>query len=347
MTSYRLARLGAAAAALAISACNSPVRTIRPVIHARPEDKYAAMKSAPVIVIAEVLDYKLISGPHQVERPSDALNPRSSMIPLHLARMSANVLFSLRGGVNGKVQFYSWVWASGDHGGYRLFRPFPGYIHLLFLHFEGGYLHTVGDYPAYDLLIRRSLVPAISSRLMPSPGNPSDLFERIVAACITADLGSAPAVITRDDEPADMEDLVGLTSPFYVASRLDSICRNFPNRFGRFAACMTTANEFYGRCRAYSFAREGDTQGVEATFVTEAHARCEAWEPGNIAFLRERHWPIPPDQDGWRITPERHRLAMRLYASALDDRFRAAACESAATMPEARDIPECSAPVSK
>ena len=305
------------------------------------------MKSAPVIVITEVLDYKLISGPHQVESPGDALNPRSSIIPLHLARMSANVLFSLRGGVQGKFEFYSWVWASGKHGGYRLFRPFPGYIHLLFLHVEGGYLHTVGDYPAYDLVIRRSLVPAISSSLIPSPGNPSDLFGRIVSACVTAELESAPAVISRNYEPTGMTDLVGLTSPLYVASRLDSVCRNFPNRFGRFAACMATASEFDGRCRAYGFAREADTEGVEATFVTEERARCETWEPGNIASLRERHWPIPPIQDGWRTTPERHRLAMRLYASALDDSFRAAACESAATMPEARDIPECSAPVSK
>jgi len=148
------------------------------------------MKSAPVIVIAEVLDYKLISGPRQVERPSDALNPRASIIPLHLARMSANVLFSLRGGVKGKFEFYSWVWASGNHGGARLFSPNPGYIHTLFLHFEGGYLHTVGDYPAYDLGIPNSLVSAITSRLQPSPGNPSDLFERIVAACVTAELAN-------------------------------------------------------------------------------------------------------------------------------------------------------------
>jgi hypothetical protein len=33
---------------------------------------------------------------------------------------------------------------------------------------------------------------------------------------------------------------------------------------------------------------------------------------------------------------------MRLYASAMDQEFRTVACEIAATMPEARDIPECS-----
>lgn len=301
------------------------------------------MKSAPVIVLAEVVDYKLISGPREVERPSNPLNPKASVIPLHLARISANVLLSLRGDRHGLIQFYSWVWASGMHGGERLFRPSPGYIHMLFLKAEGGYLHTVGDYPAYDLVIHRSLVPAITSRLQSGSSNSSELCERIVTADITAELESYPAVISRDDGPDDdIEDLEGLTSPFHVASILDSVCRNFPNRFGRFAACMATANLYPGRCGAYRLARQADSAGVEAKFVTEELTRCEIWERDSIAWLRAHNWPIPPNEYGWQTTPERHRLAMRLFASALDSDFHAAACESAAKMPEARDIPECS-----
>src|SRR5580698_1726629 len=115
---------------LGIVGCNSPARIVRPLILTQPEAKYLAMKSAPLIVIAEVSDYKLVSGPREVEQPGDALNPKSTMVPLHLARMSANVLLPLRGGLRGPMQFYCWVWMSGTYGGARLFRPFPGYVHL-------------------------------------------------------------------------------------------------------------------------------------------------------------------------------------------------------------------------
>ncbi len=115
------------------------------------------MKSAPVIVIAEVLDYKLITGPREALDPGDAFNP-PRRIPLHLARISANAVLGLRGNLHGPIQFYSWVWASGQHGGARLFNPLPGYWHVLFLRKENGYLHTAGDYPGYDLPIPRDLV---------------------------------------------------------------------------------------------------------------------------------------------------------------------------------------------
>lgn len=77
------------ALALVIAGCHSPARTIRPTIYSRPEGRYQAMKSAPVIVIAEVMDYKLITGPREVLDPGNALN-RPRTIPLRLARISAN-----------------------------------------------------------------------------------------------------------------------------------------------------------------------------------------------------------------------------------------------------------------
>lgn len=81
---------------------------------------------------------------------------------------------------------------------------------------------------------------------------------------------------------------------------------------------------------------------MKATEVTEALARCEAQEQDTIGWLRTNNWSLPPGSEyGWSPTAKRHRLAVRLYASAMDVNLRAAACAAAATMPEARDIPEC------
>jgi len=68
------------ALALAMVACNSPSRAVRPLILSQPEAKYLAMKSAPVIVIAKVLDFKLVSGAREVEQPGDAFN-RPRVVP--------------------------------------------------------------------------------------------------------------------------------------------------------------------------------------------------------------------------------------------------------------------------
>ena len=103
---------------------------------------------------------------------------------------------------------------------------------------------------------------------------------------------------------------------------------------------MATANHFSGRCEAYRVAKEVDSAGVAASVVNGLLARCQAWEEGAIGFSRMNHWADPAIAYGWTATPERHRLAMRLFASAMDSDFRAAACEAAVAMPEARDIPE-------
>ena len=73
-------------------------------------------------------------------------------------------------------------------------------------------------------------------------------------------------------------------------------------------------------------------------------ARCEAQEVNTIGWLRTygRRYPGPDLRKPVRA--EQKRLAMRLYASAMDRRVREAACEAAASMPEARDIPEWATP---
>lgn len=332
---------GLIAAALAVVGCNSPARKIQPLILTRPEAKYRAMKSAPVIVLAKVLESKRVTGAREVEQPRDGPNPERK-IPLLLAEISANAVLTLRGNVHGPIRFYSWVWAPGMHGGERIFQPYPDSCHILFLREEAGYLRTVGDYPTYDFKFSCNWLPALLSGLQSNSVDSSDLFERIVTVLLKTELETGDAIY-RNYSPSAMVELMDLTSEFYVASRLDSFCRDFPNRFGRFAACVATANEFSGRCEAYRLAREADTGGVEAAFVSEALARCEAQEGNTIGWLRLNKWPSSEVGRGWPATPERHRLAMRLFASAMDPDFRAAACAAAVVMPEARDIPECEA----
>jgi hypothetical protein len=225
------------------------------------------------------------------------------------------------------------------HGGERLFRAFPGYWHVLFLRRDNGYLHMVGDYPGYDLPIPSDLVMATLSGLKVAPENESDVIERIVSVLLRSELESADGIYFS--YTPDTMDAEGLTSGFYVAGLLESFCRHLANPFGRFAACMALPNKFSGRCEAYRLARQADSGGVAAEAVTAALGRCEAQKESEIAFYRSNGWLDPTISHGWPPTAERHRLAMRLYASAMDPNFRAAACEATATMPEAHDIPEC------
>ena len=195
------------------------------------------MQSASVIVLAKVLDYKLVAGPREVEEPAQGPNP-ATMIPLHLAQISANAVLALRGTVRGRMRFYSWVWASGQHGGKRLFRPYPGYCHVLFLREESGYLHTVADYPAYDLALPCNRLSSIISGWQSGSGEESDLFERLVDVLLKTHLESADAIYENYEPPA-MEDLVGLASDFFcrksarlILSRLSKPVRAIRRLYG-------------------------------------------------------------------------------------------------------------------
>jgi hypothetical protein len=126
-------------------------RAIRPIIHADDEQRAAAMRSAPEVFLAEIQGAELYSEPRQVEKPASVDGPLLPAIPLHLARITAKPLLFLRGSDTPTVGFYSWVWVSGKHGGPRLFNPTPKSFHVLFVKPDSGYLHTVGDYPSYDI----------------------------------------------------------------------------------------------------------------------------------------------------------------------------------------------------
>jgi len=333
------------ALALVTVSCSSPARLIRPVIHALEEDKYQAMKSAPIIVLAEILNAGPASEVRNVEKPSGIGGPMAPTIPMILMRISARVVFGLRGNEQGEIQFYSWRFAGGMHGGPRLFDVWPGSNHILFLRREGDYLHTVGDYPNYDVEISKDarhgkqVLPTIIAGLRPNSLNASDLLERIATAQIKAELENVDCFC--ESFGFETSTLAGLTSPLYVATVLDSFCHAFPNPFGRFAACEATAGEFAGRCDAYHFAREAGSTAMSAANLAEQRRYCEADEPSFLDKLRARQWPLTQFDYGWRETTERRRMDVRIFASAMDPTFRAEACEIAATMPEARDIPEC------
>ena len=149
MPPLRATTLAALSIGVLLSAgCGSPVNVIRPVIYAQDDQAASAMRSAPVILLVRITGLKLTGDVRNVEKPPEVGGPMVPAIPLHLARITADVLLTLRGPVRATVELYSWVWASGSHGGPRLFHPNPGAIRVLFLRDEGGYLHTVGDYPS-------------------------------------------------------------------------------------------------------------------------------------------------------------------------------------------------------
>jgi hypothetical protein len=225
--------------------CRGPQNSIRPVIHAKDEDRIAAMRAAPIIVVAEIQNRRVFSKPQEVVMPS-AVNPMVASIPLNLAEISAKVLLTVRGSERSDIQFYSWIWASGNHGGRRLFHASPESIHVLFLKEESGYLHTVGDYPAYDLEIRHRWLPAFLADWRAGYEQGGGLIERVVAVRIKAELETAPTDLSS--LPPDRRDwwwcdgeLMELTSASFIGRQLDSLCRSLSNPVGRVAACMESA----------------------------------------------------------------------------------------------------------
>lgn len=246
------------------------------------------MKSAPVILLVEIVSSELSGDRRMVERPPDALGQRARAIPLHLARIQARVLIPLTEFANQDVVFYSWIWASGSHGGPRLFHPTPGGSRVVFLRGEHGYLRTVGDYPAYDLEIPHALTSSLVDLWNSGQESGDSALQRLVALRIRTDfenrsfdpLSSKEWISSRIHS---FEDLLRLVGPLFVAAQLEKACRSATNRAGRIAACSRLAWEFRSGCEA-----------------------------------------------------------IRVWASALDREVREAACQLAATVWEARDIPECS-----
>lgn len=336
---YVFAITGLNAVALAIAhflpTATVPALALRPIIHVRDEERYEAMKSAPEIIVGKITNLRVVGFAPKVPKPPDVGGPFTTTIPMYLVQAWANVLTTLRGEAHNTVEFYFWAYALGTHGGSRLFDPSPGTNHLLFLRVDAGYLRMAGDYPAYDLQISSLVLPRFISEWNANTENESDLFERFITAMLEATLET----ISHEGQywQRNMHDWMGLTSPFFVARKLDSYCRKLPNRLGQIAACVSTAKQFPGRCEAYRHARELGFTETKLPFWLDA---CRRYAAERIRELQQEKWPLYL-AFGWSEAPERRRLAMRLYASATDAEFHKAACDAAATMPESRDIPEC------
>ncbi len=279
--------------------------------------------------------------------------PMVPAIPLFLARINADVLITVQGQTRTAVEFYSWIWASGSHGGPRLFQPRPGAIRVVFLRDEGGYLHTVGDYPSYDLVLHSDWLPMLLSAWKSSQRSGGDPVERLLALRIRAEFESLSESQLRahfgDDGPkvnyhwaTDMDDLVRLGGPFFVVTQLDDICLHSTNPSARFAACFVTAQHFPGRCEAYQLARKATADGFGGALLADLFTSCHVAEHNRNHDLRSggtQRW----DFYGANMAPQHRRETLRVYATAMDNEVHNAACEVAATIPEARDIPECSA----
>ena len=184
------------------AACNSASRAIVPVIYAQDDQAALAMKSAPTILLVKIASAKLITY-RMVEKPPEVGGPMVPRIPLHLARIQGDVLLAVRGTVSNSVEFYSWIWASGSHGGPRLFHPYPGTYHVVFLRNEGPYLHTVGDYPSYDLKLPASWVPALLSDWKSGYDNHLDPLERLIALRFRAEFEALSVDQLREDLDSD------------------------------------------------------------------------------------------------------------------------------------------------
>jgi len=335
--------------------CHSPASVIRPVIYAQNDEAASAMRSAPLIVLVRISTLSMTGDGKCVKKPPEVGGPMCPPIPLYLARIRADVLLALRGTVQDQVEFYSWIWASGSHGGPRLFRPAPGKIRVLFLRKEAGYWHTVGDYPSYDLELPSGWVPALLSDWKSGYENRLDPLERFVALRFRAEFEALSVGQLREDFDSDgprvnhywatdLADLVRVVGPLFVATQLDTICHHSANPSARLAACFVSGEYFPGRCGGFRLAQEANSAGIGGDFLMRKFKSCQ---------VADRDLPVDllsgklsrSRFGGWSFDFPHRREMLRVYASAMDRRVHLAACEVATKTSEARDIPECAAPL--
>lgn len=127
----------------------------------------------------------------------------------------------MRGAEMKDIRFYTWVYHFGTHGGPRLFHPQTGSFHIMFLRKESGYLHTVGDYPNYDLEAPAESIPSFLSLWQTGYAQDSGLPERIAAISIKAYVESPS---TRHYQIGFLRELADLTDRAFVEHQRNSLC---------------------------------------------------------------------------------------------------------------------------
>lgn len=331
--------------------CRSPARGIRPVIYAFDSQAASAMRNAPLILVVRISDLRMTGDVTRVAKPPQVGGPNIPVIALYLARIRAEVLLEVQGTAPANVEFYSWIWNSGSHGGPRLFHPYPDRIRAVFLRSEDGFLHTVGDYPSYDLELNSDWVPALVSAWRAGQLNTLEPADRLVALRLRAELEGLSPRQLRDDFGDDgprvnhhwawgLHDLMRLAGPLFVAAQLDELCLHSRNPAARFAACFVVGQHFPGRCAAFQLALKATGDGFGAGYLNMLTESCPVWERREIRELEQgmgRYWVGRPAGPGPRQDAE----SLRVYATAMNPAFRQAACEFAARTPELRGLPEC------
>lgn len=334
---------------LGVSSCRAPVSPVPAVIYASDEEAGRAMREAPLIVIVRIGEAKLTGEERMVEKPAGVGGPNVPAIPLHLAKVSAEVLLTVRGQAGRRMEFFTWIWASGTHGGPRLFHPNPGGIRVLFLRDEGGYSHTVGDYPSYDLALRPGWLPAMTAAWESGQGSDADPVRRLVAVRLRAELeGLTEAQLHEDfgeDGPrvnhhwvTDLHDLVRVAGPYFVVSEIDRVCLQSGNPAARFAACFVAAQYFPGRCEGYRVAAGVTGDRFGEAYLAKLAAGCRASERFRIARLRSGG---VLDFYGGSLEVGHRRETLRVYTTAMDEAVRRAGCEVAESFAESRGLLEC------
>jgi hypothetical protein len=300
-----------------------------------------------LVLVVRITKCDLVGDKKMVEKPPEVGGPMVPRIPLYLARIRADALLTLRGPRSGTVEFYSWVWASGSHGGPRLFHPSVGSGHVVFLRHEGPYLRTVGDYPSYDLELSSRWLPGMVASWASAENSGSDVFESLVAARLRAEFNSlavqdlrqsagGTGPVERDYFVRGLPDLVRLVGPLFVAVQLDDICQHSANPAGRAAACLVAYEYFPGRCDALEITH-GVLEGLGVGGRPPRAAACPELDRQRISELRAGQ---PGDYLGSTSARLSRREVLRLYASAMDAEVHAAACGIAASE-GTRDLPEC------
>jgi hypothetical protein len=210
-------------------------------------------------------------------------------------------------------------------------------------------LHTVGDYPSYDLELSPEWISRILSLWNSQQKKRADPIETLVALRFRAEFDGLPdgqprwkpgdGPLPDEADVRHLSDLVRVAGPWLVANQLEDVCRNSANANGRIQACLATAEYFPGRCQAYNLALKGMPE-KEGGLIAGALSDCDANIGDLISNIRSDavflRWFF-----GWNLALEHRRETMRVYASAMDERVHSAACEVAARIPEAHDIPEC------
>jgi len=342
---------GTALLCLPFMACSSADRDISPVIYAEDDQAAHAMRSAPIILVVKLTGVSWVGSRRDVEKPAAVGGPVSPTIPLQLARIRADVLLTVRGSVSPKIDFYSWVFAGGKHGGPRLFHPGPDTHHVIFLRQEGQYLHTVGDYPSYDLEIFSRSIPAMLSAWNSGRKAGADPVDRVVDHVLRSQFETLSAdelrealggggLVQRGYYMRGLQDLVRLAGPLFVVTQLDDVCHHSTSPSGRIAACFVTGEEFAGRCQAFDLASQIPVAGIDHRHARKRHSSCLAYNASWVGELESRILRAR-SFFGWSMAPEHRLKTIRVYASAMDTEVRQAACRIAAQTPETRDMPEC------